>query len=703
MTNQRIIIILLLSCFAWIPTSHTQDAVAPDKDEATDFPSTRTYYYNGNSRVTVQIALDELHIESNAPVTNVQVLGDLRPVATNASKLRMRTPSRTLDDLKTVARGLSVGAQRAHATAYAPGILVRDEAASQTITNRIHLKPAEGTTVQSLASRHGFRILRSMVSDPEIVEVETLSRELLAGLELANTLHESGDVVFAQPVIQRSMDPRIIINDPQFEFQWNFLNQYDSSQFTPGNDINLVPAWDRSTGTDINILIVDSGVLNSHPDLAPNARTDIDVDYFEGGQDSSANTFHGTGVAGLAAAKGNNAEGIAGVAFDADIVGVRLIVGAITDTQIADALSHIVSEPVVANQSQISNNSWGPSDSSAAIKELLPPVVEFALADGVTTGRNGKGVIYVWAGGNGRNNNQDISFDGYAASRYTIAVGATGGAGLFSSYSEPGASLLVNAPSSFDNIGVVTTTINDAYTDSFSGTSASAPTVAGVVALMLDANPALGWRDVQHILVISSTKTNIADTGWHLNGGGFLFHHDYGYGRVNANIATKLAATWFPVPAPLATISGSQSALSLTIPDADATGITSTIDVVQSTPFAAEHVEVELTLNHTYRGDLNIILTSPSGMQSVFTTTHNDSADDYINYLFTSVAHWGEDPDGIWELTIFDGNPGNVGALQDWTLNIYGGVPLSTLNPAAAIPTLKVPFFETKATQPAKN
>ena len=76
------------------------------------------------------------------------------------------------------------------------------------------------------------------------------------------------------------------------------------------------------------------------------------------------------------------------------------------------------------------------------------------------------------------------------------------------------------------------------------GTSASAPMVAGVIGLMLEAEPDLTWRDIQHILVRTSQKIDHSDDGWFKTYEGRDFNHNYGYGLVDASAAVNLAKNW---------------------------------------------------------------------------------------------------------------------------------------------------------------
>src|SRR5205085_9598725 len=139
----------------------------------------------------------------------------------------------------------------------------------------------------------------------------------------------------------------------------------------------------------------------------------------------------------------------------------------------------------------IKNNSWGPPDCDVGgtVLEAPGPLMQAAIADGVANGRNGKGVIYTWACGNGRACGEDINYDGFANSINVFPVGAIGDRGEPVDYSEPGACLVLCVPSS-DNQGITTTDLTGSYgyntsgtgdlpdidyTQNFGGTSAAAP------------------------------------------------------------------------------------------------------------------------------------------------------------------------------------------------------------------------------------
>jgi len=228
--------------------------------------------------------------------------------------------------------------------------------------------------------------------------------------------------------------------------------------------------------------IVDDGVTPLHEDLAPNYVATDSFDFNNNDPDPSGGS-HGTSVAGIANARGNNSLGVSGAAPDAQHAGLRVTAGPSSDVQESEALGYHI------QNIDIYNNSWGPSDDGGTL-EGPGPLVLGAWADAAANGRGGLGNIWVWAGGNG-GDGDNVNFDGYANNRYIIAVGALTNGGVRSGYSERGAPLLVSAYSSGGSMGISTTagSSNNAYNTGFGGTSSASPLVAGVIALMLDANP----------------------------------------------------------------------------------------------------------------------------------------------------------------------------------------------------------------------
>ncbi len=463
--------------------------------------------------------------------------------------------------------------------------------------------------------------------------------------------------------------------DPLFEDQWH-LNNSGQSGGTTGMDVNVLPAWEMGfTGNNVQMAIVDDGLQYNHPDLADNYVSEDSWDYYDNDPDpypDGPDDDHGTAVAGVAAARDDGAYCGVGSAYRSRLSGIRLISGPVSDAQEAQALIHNY------HNNHIFNNSWGPLDDGQRL-EGPGILTSLALEDGTTIGRSGLGSIYVWAGGNGLANNDNVNYDGYANSRYTIAVGAVDHNGRQTRYSEPGAPMLITAPSSGSEVGVTTTdrlspegyNENENCTSTFGGTSSSAPVVSGIIALMLEANPELTWRDVQHVLIQSTVRNDPDDADWLRNGSGKWINHKYGFGLLDAARAVNLAFKW-PGIGQAKSYDSEVINVDQAIPAGNLEGVSSTFTVPQN--LKLEHVEVIFTATHPYRGDLEIVLTSPDGTNSVLAELRTDYSPDYQDWKFMSVRHWGESSRGAWTLRVADLFQGDdaSGTFDSWQLILYG-------------------------------
>lgn len=516
--------------------------------------------------------------------------------------------------------------------------------------------------------------------------------------------------------------------DPLFADQWHLKNIGQSGASGPagttGEDINVQPAWTGgATGAGIKIAIVDDGLELAHEDLASNAAANaLHYNYDTGLNDPSNNpadaaSGHGTAVAGIAAARGNNGLGGSGVAPRASLLGYALLLNP-TSSNAADAMTRNVPNL------DISSNSWGPPDGSGN-PQPGSALWKSAIDSGLASGRGGKGTVYVWAAGNGRSGSatctacsDDSNLDGQANYRGVMAVAAVNDQGVQSSYSESGANVWVAAPggefctthtlTTTDRSGAVgentasTAGVSDYpdqnYTKCMNGTSAATPVVSGVVALMLEKNPNLGWRDVRAILAQTARANNFGtctrydtvnttlclttNTGWVLNGAGtpsasnlrYYVNHKYGFGVVDAAAAVIAAQTWANLPIEK-TYTTTAAAPNLPIPDNNATGVSHTIMVSGSSITYIEWVEITFSAaDHTYAGDLDITLTAPSGMVSQLAVPHQceTSCTAYNGWIFGSAQHLGEAADGNWTLTVKDAGALDTGTFQSWQLKFYG-------------------------------
>lgn len=511
-------------------------------------------------------------------------------------------------------------------------------------------------------------------------------------IEYINELVDSSYIWKFYPLIYKDINLRYEPNDQYYESgdQW-YLDNYGQNEGLSGIDLNTQGAWEDYTGDGIVIGVVDDGIDYDHPDISPNFLSQYSYDYC--GNDTDVMPvdsyvdgidevdWHGTAVAGIVAGKGDNDIGVAGVAYNAGLVGLRLVAGdceyeynnehTLNDLAISETLLHEL------ENIDIYTNSWGPVDSGNRLGGAGPLSLA-SIEHGVDQGRDGLGAIYTWANGNGLDNKDQSNKDGFANSRYTIAVGAIDWQGEQTWYAETGSNMLVSAPSAnyFSDPAIFTTDVSGSdgdsstdYTSNMGGTSSSTPMVAGVVALMIEANPNLNWRDVQHILVETSRKVDTDHPGWFQTKVGNWYNHAYGYGLVDATAAVNMAKTWESVDTEL-TVNTGEITVDDYIPDNNDNGISSTVIVNES--IVIESVEVMVDVWHDWRGDLNLFLTSPNGITSELVRSHNDGGDHYENWIFTTVVHWDENSFGEWTLKVNDTDSSYTGEFRSWNLTFYG-------------------------------
>ncbi|XP_029074263.1 proprotein convertase subtilisin/kexin type 4 isoform X2 [Monodon monoceros] len=438
---------------------------------------------------------------------------------------------------------------------------------------------------------------------------------------------------------------------------------------------------------------------------------------------SSDENRHGTRCAGEVAATANNRFCGAGVAYNARIGGVRMLDGTITDVIEAQSLS------LQPQHIHIYSASWGPEDDGRTVDG--PGILtREAFRRGVTKvswygarrawasmrgphpvpvsglvlhlqGRGGLGTLFIWASGNGGLHYDNCNCDGYTNSIHTLSVGSTTQQGRVPWYSEACASTLTTTYSSgvAANPQIVTTDLHHRCTDKHTGTSASAPLAAGMIALALEANPFLTWRDMQHLVVRASRPAQLQAEDWRTNGVGRQVSHHYGYGLLDAGLLVDLARSWLPTqPQRKCIISivhtPTPAGGALTSRAAAPSPILRVMHVRKNVSAcfghanyirSLEHVQVQLSLSYSRRGDLEISLTSPVGTRSTLVAIRpfDVSGQGYNNWIFMSTHFWDEDPRGLWTLVLENkGYYFNTGMLYRYTLLLYGTAEDMTARPS---------------------
>jgi subtilisin-like proprotein convertase family protein len=488
------------------------------------------------------------------------------------------------------------------------------------------------------------------------------------------------------------------VSDPADEYfadQW-YLSNTVSGEF----DLNILKAWNDYRGKGLVISVIDSGIDVTHPDLAPNCDTTIDHD-FESADDDGApdGDAHGAAVAGVLAAARDDDFGIVGVAYEAALFSAKVGSTDITDQTIVDAQDYSLPLADVMNMSIAAHDRFGDSFNTS-LRDLRNDAVHRAVSEG----RDGLGSIVVKAVGNSRDDgvNADVNATSRDSSTEMIIVAGVRRDGTVTDFSTPGAAVLVSAFGGDDtpNLedGIVTDGIYADY-DGFwigYGTSFATPMVSGIVALMLDANPNLGWRDAQTILAMSARHVgsdvdgvtiagdeltpwywNAAET-W--NGGGMHFSNDYGYGLVDAWAAVKLAESWRAVSTSANEIKRSLNfdvAANTVVPDGDALG--RTFEVKSNAAMDVERVRLVMEFSSVKTEDLEIYIESPDGEEhrllgDVIGFEDNNGAYDGTHY-FDSQAFRGESAKGTWSIRVVDDETGNAIDVSSLKITLYGAKP----------------------------
>ena len=482
--------------------------------------------------------------------------------------------------------------------------------------------------------------------------------------------------------------------------------QWHMSDIDNGAAAHLGGAWGRGFhGLGVGITVVDDGLDVDHPDIAPGYRAEgsANLNGDAGSRDDPSprgDEAHGTAAGSVAAAAGSEPPICGkGVASKATLAGVRLIASAPTDADEANALTSAL------RRSDVYSCSWGPPDTGATL-DGPGPLTAAAISRGARVGgRNGEGSVYVWAGGNGAARRDSCAYDGYASHPDVMAVGALDYRGLPASYSEPCPALMASAPSSGSGRSIYAADVagrrgaspGDCRSD-FGGTSAAAPFFAGVVALMLEANPRLDPRDVARIVVASSRRIGRDAVGgdWVRNGAGVWHSDRYGFGAVDAEMAVLVASdyneteyvdaswssesatVWHPaqVVGGVIGLVGEGGIFPAQIPDNPPGGRSAVVSCIsmehERDGDSVERASAVVTMHHSRRGDITFYLISPSGTISRFDNRPGDSGRSYDSWPLWTVANWDEDPSGEWCLAVMDVVPGNTGYLDSWSLELRG-------------------------------
>ncbi|WP_415918909.1 S8 family serine peptidase [Tateyamaria sp. SN6-1] len=483
----------------------------------------------------------------------------------------------------------------------------------------------------------------------------------------------------------------VVTNNPLYSQQWHF---------NLIGDIDAV--WEDYTGTGIQVGVYDDGTEQGHEDL--NGNYDSSLHYSgvfgsDDGQPNNGDASHGTAVAGIIASENNGVGGV-GVAYDSTITGVDLL----EDLSPSGGFSATLEALEWMENFDVTNNSWGYTPTYSSFLDLTNASSQAsrevaAMSSATETGRDGLGTIIVKAAGNDNNDSFFESLgllgnaqgEGHNSAHTIITVAAADQNGNIEDYSNWGVNLLISGPAASvttDQTGSDGYSSGE-YTTTFGGTSAATPVVAGVVALMLDANEGLGWRDVQNIIAISASHTGSSygdgasgfeegewfsngATNW--NGGGMSYNISYGFGIIDAFAAVRMAEVWDRMfDAAQVTSNELTATASFSGTAAIQSNDTTFITVSTTESVLVEHIYVTIFGSHTYLGDLSIRLVSPTGEVYELLRNEGGSEDLEGSWTFGVAAALGIMANaGDWVVEISDNFAADDGVVTGVDLNFHG-------------------------------
>jgi len=592
--------------------------------------------YRGNQPVELAVDADRVVVEIDGGTAGFTALAEAArlgftgarpiPYASRAGRVAYALPvgdtgSGTLALLRSVP-GIRA-ARRLYRFPGTDSYLVPDD--------RIVVMPKPGVTdaeVRALLASRGCEVLRTMGIGVKMYVVRLTDETLTDTVAVAARLAGSGVVTFAQPNFAAEKK-KYQVDDPLFVDQWHLLNRGQTGGLV-GADIKAEGAWEITLGEGAVVAILDDAVDWQHPDIIDNvvARYDfvngdedpspfqtpgfvcvVNCDQDDPGEwqichycqlfpeDSFCHNVHGTATTGLAVARANDI-GVRGVAPMAGVVAEAMLAG--TDIDTADAFYYAETQGAF-----VASNSWG-----YVIPGYIPLVVQTAIEDISRNGRGGKGVLVMFASGNGATR---IDKDGALATMPEVmAIGATlkndrltcySSFGQWQSVVAPGGGLATAScfepdmtttdvtqvpveqmwlyyldsdsgqlvpipewgwcppfpdfiwgynPPPPPSLGAILDDLDDtSYTKRFSGTSAACPVAAGVAALVFSVDPTLTATQVRNIIEHTADKVHTVDGGYDPVTG----HSDqYGHGRVNAERAVRAAAMGRVWPSPVSDV-----------------------------------------------------------------------------------------------------------------------------------------------------
>jgi len=415
----------------------------------------------------------------------------------------------------------------------------------------------------ALLAKYLLKIKSKLAFATNAYFVEAAEGTGLEVFNIAEKLLEEKTVEYCHPELVQ--ERRFKVAHP---LQWHLIQTAINGK--PVNaHINIEKAWATTKGKGITIAVIDDGIDVDHPEFAGRL-----VHPFDATQNISdprpkvTDDNHGTACAGMACAAGLP-NGASGTAPDAALMPIRLRsgLGSMAEANAFVWAADHGADVVSCSWGPTDGDWWNPGDPVHNRLTALPDSTRLAMEYVRTKGRGGKGSVILFAAGNG---NEDTANDGYASYEGVIAVAACNDTGKRCVYSDYGKSIWVCFPSAdyawkafqhpaplseglrtTDRVGADGYTPEN-YVNSFGGTSAACPGMAGIVALILAANPNLSPAAVKTVIRQSCVRIDEQDGEYDASGHSIY----YGYGRIDASLAVENARKAAQPPAAAVALEG---------------------------------------------------------------------------------------------------------------------------------------------------
>ena len=398
----------------------------------------------------------------------------------------------------------------------------------------LKLKEESGIEVmERTAESRGVTVVKEVPYMPLWYILSIKDSDFASSIDASNYFYETGLFADVDPAFLLNFTT-MSVNDPYYIDQWGLKNVQN-----PGYDINVEDAWAITKGAGVKVAVVDSGIDYTHADLDDN----VNMLYYNTVTQTTTPYYdifdsHGTHVAGIIAAEGNNNILVTGVAYEAELINVYLSLDAyeghdvetlqdsldVTSAQLASGINWAwgVGADVI-------NCSWG-----TGVEWYTSSILEEAIDNALTYGRNSKGCVVVFSSGN----DDCMSYPANCDPRI-LTVGAIDRYGYLMNGSGYSSALDVVAP----GVDVISTYRGNTYYI-YSGTSQAAPHVSGIAALVIAANPNLSREEVVRAIELSCRKipqSEIYSYNSVYNRNNGMWHNKYGYGLPDAGAAVQYA------------------------------------------------------------------------------------------------------------------------------------------------------------------